>query len=83
LEKDKNEDLTGIQQVKIVLPGIQSTDTSIQLAKVNVFQDFRGNFDRAAERLSSLIANMHASAQLNYANRHAGNKRRYCKCYGI
>jgi hypothetical protein len=76
LEKNKNEDLTGKQQVDIFLRGIRSTDTSIQLAKVNVIQDFWGNFDRPAEFLSSLIANLHASVQLNYANRHAGNERR-------
>ena len=74
LEKDKHEDLTGKQRVDTMLRGIRSTDPGITSAKVNVFQSYGGQFDKAAEFVSSLIANMHAAAQLDYANRH-GNKR--------
>ena len=81
LEKDKHEDLTGKQQVDTMLRGIQSTDPGITSAKVNVFQSYRGQFDKAAEFMSSLIANMHAAAQLDYANRHE-NKRRYISAMG-
>ena len=82
LEKDKNKDLTGKEQVYIFLRGIRSTNTCIQLAEVNVLQDFRGNFESVAEFLSSLIANLHASAQLDYANRHAGKVQRYVNAMG-
>ena len=81
LEKDKHEDLTGKQRVDTLLRGIRSTDPGIMSAKVNVFQSYRGNFDKAVEFMSSLIANMHAAAQLDYANRH-GNKRRYVSAMG-
>ena len=82
LEKDKHEDLTGKQQVDVLLRGIRSTDTGIVAAKTNIFQSYRANFDKAAEFLSSLIANTHAAAQLDYSNRHAGNKRRYVSATG-
>jgi len=82
LEKDKHEDLTGKQQVDVLLRGIRSTDTGIVAAKTNIFQSYRANFDKAAEFLSSLIANTHAAAQLDYSNRHAGNKRRYVSAMG-
>ena len=82
LEKDKQEDLTGKQRVgDIMLCGIRSTDPGITSAKVNVFQSYQGQFDKAAEFMSSLIANVHAAAQLNDANRH-GNKRRYVSAMG-
>ena len=83
LEKDRHEDLTGKQQeVNVLQYGIRSTDPCIMSAKVNIFQSFRGQFDKAAEFMSSLIANMHAAAQLDYANRH-GNKRRYVSAMGL
>ncbi|KAI2495964.1 hypothetical protein MHU86_18531 [Fragilaria crotonensis] len=83
LEKDKHEELTGKQQVDILLRGIRSTDTGITSAKINVYQSFRSDFNKAAEFLSGLIANMHASAQLDYANRQqSGNKRRYVSAMG-
>ena len=81
LEKDKHKDLAGKQRVDVLLRGIRSTDPGIMSAKVNVFQSFRGQFDKAAEFMSSLIANMHAAAQLDYANRHE-NKRRYVSAMG-
>jgi hypothetical protein len=74
--------LTGKQQVDVLLRGIRSTDTGIVAAKTNIFQSYRANFDKAAEFLSSLIANTHAAAQLDYSNRHAGNKRRYVSAMG-
>ena len=82
LEKDKHEDLTDKQQVDTMLPGIRSTDPGITSAKVNVFQSYRGQFDKAADFMSSLIANMHAAAQLDYTNRH-GNKRRNVSAMGL
>ena len=77
LLKDKNKELTDKQMVDKLLQGIRSTDKSIASAKVNVHQNYRANFDRAVEFLSGLISSIHASAQLDYANRHSGNKRRY------
>jgi hypothetical protein len=83
LEKDKHEELTGKQQVDILLRGIRSTDAGITSAKINVYQSFRSDFNKAAEFLSGLIANMHASVQLDYANRQqSGNKRRYVSALG-
>ena len=58
--------------------GIRSSDTSITSAKINIFQSYRSDFDGAVNFMSGLVANLHASAQLDYANRNsAGNKRRY------
>ena len=82
LEKDKHEGLTGKQQVDVLLRGIKSTDPGIASAKINVFQSYRGDFDGAVDFLSSLIANIHAAAQLDYSNRNAGNKRRYVGAMG-
>ena len=82
LSKDKNEELTDKQMVDKLLLGIRSTDTSIASAKVNVYQNYRANFDKAVEFLSGLISSIHAAAQLDYANRHAGNKRRYVSAMG-
>jgi hypothetical protein len=82
LSKDKNEELTDKQMVDKLLLGICSTDTSIASAKVNVYQIYCANFDKAVEFLSGLISSMHAAAQLDYANRHAGNKRRYVSAMG-
>jgi hypothetical protein len=48
---------------------------------VNLYQDYRFNFDDAANFLSDLIASIHSSAQLDYANRH-WNKRRYVSAMG-
>ena len=74
--------MTGKQQVDTMLRGVWSTDPGITTsAKVNVVQSYRGQFDKAAEFMSSLIANMHAAAQLDYANRHE-NKRRYVRAMG-
>ncbi len=47
LPKDKNEELTDKQMVDKLLLGICLTDTSIASAKVNVYQSYRANFDRA------------------------------------
>jgi hypothetical protein len=83
LEKDKSENLTGKQRVDVLLRGIRSTDTSIVSARINIFQNYRSDFDKAAEFMSGLISNIHAAAQLDYANRHsAGNKRRYVSAMG-
>ena len=82
LSKDKNKELTDKQMVDKLLLGIRSTDTSIASAKVNVYQNYRANFDRAVEFLSGLISSIHAAAQLDYANRHSGNKRRYVSAIG-
>ncbi len=82
LSKDKSEELTNKQMVDKLLLGIRSTDTSIASAKVNVYQNNRANFDKAVELLSGLISSIHAAAQLDYANRHAGNKRRYVSAMG-
>ncbi|KAI2498698.1 hypothetical protein MHU86_15765 [Fragilaria crotonensis] len=78
LSKDKSEALTGKQQVDCLMRGIRSSDTSITSAKINIFQSYRSNFDGAVTFMSGLVANLHASAQLDYANRNsATNKRRY------
>jgi len=78
LSKDKSEALTGKQQVDCLMRGIRSSDTSITSAKINIFQSYRSDFDGAVTFMSGLVANLHASAQLDYANRNsAGNKRRY------
>lgn len=83
LEKDKSESLTGKQRVDVLLRGIRSTDTSIVSARINIYQNYRSDFDRAAEFMSGLISNIHAAAQLDYANRHSGtNKRRYVSAMG-
>jgi hypothetical protein len=75
LLKDKNEELTDKQMVNKLLLGIRSTDASIASAKINVYQNYRANFDRAVEFLSGLILSIYAAAQLDYANQHSGNKR--------
>jgi hypothetical protein len=76
--KDKSKALTEKQMVDNMLRGVRSTDASIASAKVNVYQNYRSDFDRAVEILSGLISSIHAAAQLDYyANRHSGNKRRY------
>jgi hypothetical protein len=82
LSKEKNKELTDKHMMDKLLQGIRSTDTSIASAKVNVHQNYRANFDRAVEFLSGLISSIHASAQLDYANRHSGNKRRYVSAMG-
>ncbi len=82
LSKDKNKELTDKQMVNKLLQGICLTDRSIASAKVNVYQNYRANFDRAVEFLSGLILSIHAAAQLDYANRHSGNKRRYVSAMG-
>ena len=77
LSKDKSEALTGKQQVDCLMRGIRSSDTSMTSAKINIFQSYRSDFDGAVTFMSGLVANLHASAQLDYANRNsAGNKRR-------
>ncbi len=83
LSKDKNKELTDKEMVDKLLLGICSMDTSIVSAKVNVYQNFSANFDRAVEFLSGLILSIHAAAKLDkYANRHSGNKRRYMSAIG-
>jgi hypothetical protein len=72
LKENFHEELTDKQMVDKLLLGIRSTDTSIASAKVDVYQNFRANFDKAVEFLSGLISSIHAAAQLDYANRHAG-----------
>ena len=73
LLNDKNKELTNKQMVDKLPQGICSTETSITSAKVNVYQNYRANFDRAVEFLSGLISSIHAAAQLDYANQHSGN----------
>ena len=75
LLNDKNKELTNKQMVDKLPQGICSTETSITSAKVNVYQNYRANFDRAVEFLSGLILSIYAAAQLDYANQHSGNKR--------
>ena len=75
LLKDKSEALTEKQVVDKMLLGVRSTDASIASAKVNVYQSYRSDFDRTVEFMSGLISSIHAAAQLDYANRHSGNKR--------
>jgi hypothetical protein len=82
LSKDKSEELTEKQMVDIMTRGIVSTDPSIVSARVNVFQNQRANFDGAVGFLSSLISNVHATAQLDYAKRNQGQKRRYVSAMG-
>ncbi len=82
LSKDKNKELTNKQMVDKLLLGICSTDTSIASAKVNVYQNYRANFDRAVEFLSGLNSSIDAAAQLDYTNRHSGNKLRYVSAMG-
>ena len=65
LSKHKNEELTERQMVDEMLLGFRSTDTSIVSAKVNIYQNYRSNFDRAVEFLSGLILSFHAAAQLD------------------
>jgi len=73
--KDKDEALTGKQQVDVMMKGIRSTDASIVAAKTDVYKDFRTDFSAATNFLSGLISNIHSAAQLDYANRHSGKKR--------
>jgi hypothetical protein len=73
--KDKDEALTGKQQVDVMMKGIRSTDASIVAAKTNIYKDFCSDFAGATNFLSGLISNLHPAAQLNYANRHSGKKR--------
>ncbi|KAI2494184.1 hypothetical protein MHU86_20332 [Fragilaria crotonensis] len=72
------------QRMDVLLCAIWSTDTSIVSARINGFQNYRSDFDKAAEFISSLIASIQAAAQLDCANRHssAGNKRRYVSAMG-
>ena len=81
LGKDKDEALTGKQQVDIMLKGIKSLDATIVAAKTNVFKDFRSDFAAATAFLSGLISNVHSGAQVEYANRNVG-KRRYISAMG-
>ena len=82
LSKDKSEAQTEKQMVDKMFLGIRSTDTRIVSAKVNVYQNYRLSFDKAVEFMSGLISSIHAAAQLDYANRHSGNKRRYVSAIG-
>ena len=81
LEKDKHEDLSGRQQVDLMTKAIRSSDARVLAGLVNVHQNFRFDFDEAANFMSGLILSIHSSAQLDYANRH-GNKRRYVSAMG-
>jgi hypothetical protein len=74
LNKDKDEALTGKQQVDVMMKGIKSTDASIVAAKTDVYKDYRSDFAAATNFLSGLISNIHSAAQLDYANR---GKKRY------
>jgi hypothetical protein len=74
--------LTKKQMVEKMLLGIRSMDASIAPAKVNVYQNYHSNFDRAVEFLSGLISSIHAAAQLDYANQHTEKKRQYISAMG-
>ena len=47
--KDKDEALTGKQQVDVMMKGIRSTDASIVAAKTDVYKDFRTDFSAATK----------------------------------
>ena len=82
LEKDKHEDLSGSRQrVDLMTKAIRSSNARVLAGLVNVHQNFRFDFDEAANFMSGLISSIHSSAQLDYANRH-GNKRRYVSAMG-
>ena len=81
LEKDKHEDLSGWQRVDFMTKAIRSSDAHVLAGLVNIHQNFRFDFDEAANFMSGLISSIHSSAQLDYANRH-GNKRRYVSAMG-
>jgi hypothetical protein len=82
MSKDKSKALTEKQMVDKMLLRVCSTDASIASAKVYVNQNYRSAFDKAVEFMSGLISSIHAAAQLHYANRHSGNKRRYVSAMG-
>ena len=77
LGKDKDETLTGRQQVDIVFKGIRSPDASVVAAKTDVYKDFRSDFTSATNFLSGLISNIHSAAQMDYVNNRNSGKRRY------
>ena len=56
-----------------MLLGIRSTDMCIASAKVNAYQNYRSNFDRAVEFLSGLISSIHAAAQMDCAQMDCAN----------
>ena len=60
---------------------IRSTDARVLAGLVNIHQNFRYDFDEAANFMSGLISSIHAAAQIDYANRH-GSKRRYVSAMG-
>jgi hypothetical protein len=77
LLKDKSKALTKKQMAYI-----HSKDASIATAKVNVYQNYRSDFDTAVEFMSGLILSIYTAAQLDYANQHSGNKRRDVSAMG-
>ena len=81
LEKDKHEDLSGWQRVDFMTKAIRSSDAHVLAGLVNIHQNFRFDFDEAANFMSGLISSIHSSVQLDHANRH-GNKRRYVTAMG-
>ncbi len=68
--------------VNKMLLGVCSKDTSIASAKVNVYQYFRSDFDRAVEFMSGLLSSIHAAMQLGYDSQHSGNKCQYVSAMG-
>jgi hypothetical protein len=82
LLKDKSKALAEKQMVDKMLLGVSSMDASITSAKVNIYENYRSDFDKAVEFLSDLISSIHATAALDYANRYSGNKRRYVSAVG-
>ena len=52
LEKDKHEDLSGRQRLNLMTKAIRSSDTRVLAGLVNVHQNFRYNFDEAANFMS-------------------------------
>jgi hypothetical protein len=62
--KDKDEALTGKQQVDVMMKGIRSMDASIVVAKTDIYKDYRSDFAAATNFLSGFISNIHSAAQL-------------------
>ena len=82
LSKDKSKALTKQQMVDKVLLGVRCSDASIASAKVNSYQNYRSDFDKAVDFMSGLISSIHATSQQDYATQHSGNKRQYVSAMG-
>ena len=82
LLKDKSKALAEKQMVDKMLLGVSSMDASITSAKVNIYENYRSDFDKAVEFMSGLILTIHAAAQLDYANQHSGSNRQYVSAMG-